>query len=74
MGGPGSWQHCNHATSISITVLGAFFVGLRFLSRHLGKVPPGAEDVFILVALVCSLLTMEAVLTIPGELIRHFCN
>lgn len=70
----GSWQHYNRDASISITVLGVFFVGLRFLSRHLGKVPLGLEDGLIVAAVVWYLppyagfnLTKNVV-----ELIRHF--
>ncbi|PYI08671.1 hypothetical protein BO78DRAFT_310226 [Aspergillus sclerotiicarbonarius CBS 121057] len=67
MGDSGSWQHYNHATSISITVLGVFFVGLRFLSRHLGQVPLGAEDVLILIALV----NLFVIFAINMEMVEH---
>ncbi|PWY73108.1 hypothetical protein BO94DRAFT_538994 [Aspergillus sclerotioniger CBS 115572] len=67
MGDPGSWQYYNHATSIAITVLGVFFVGLRFLSRHLGHVPLGTEDVLILIALV----NLFVVFAINIEMVEH---
>ncbi|PYH63635.1 uncharacterized protein BO88DRAFT_476040 [Aspergillus vadensis CBS 113365] len=51
MADSGSWQRYNRDASISITVLGIFFVGLRFLSRHFGKVPLGLEDALIVAAL-----------------------
>ncbi|OJI90944.1 hypothetical protein ASPTUDRAFT_52693 [Aspergillus tubingensis CBS 134.48] len=51
MADSGSWQRYNRDASISITVLGVFFVGLRFLSRHFGKVPLGLEDALIVAAL-----------------------
>ncbi|OJZ88349.1 hypothetical protein ASPFODRAFT_59133 [Aspergillus luchuensis CBS 106.47] len=51
MADSGSWQRYNQDASISITVLGVFFVGLRFSSRHLGKVPLGLEDALIVAAL-----------------------
>lgn len=70
MADSGSWQRYNRDASISITVLGVFFVGLRFLSRHFGKVPLGLEDALIVAALVCylppyaeSILTMKRSLT-----------
>ncbi|GKZ46586.1 hypothetical protein AbraIFM66951_009715 [Aspergillus brasiliensis] len=52
MADTGSWQGYNRDASIAITVLGVFFVGLRFLSRHVGKVPLGLEDGLILAALM----------------------
>ncbi|GAA88460.1 hypothetical protein AKAW_06574 [Aspergillus luchuensis IFO 4308] len=51
MADSGSWQRYNRDASISITVLGVVFVGLRFSSRHLGKVPLGLEDALIVAAL-----------------------
>lgn len=70
MADSGSWQRYNRDASISITVLGVVFVGLRFSSRHLGKVPLGLEDALIVAALVCyppryaeSNLTMKRSLT-----------
>ncbi|GAT28443.1 hypothetical protein RIB2604_02600830 [Aspergillus luchuensis] len=52
MADSGSWQRYNRDASISITVLGVVFVGLRFSSRHLGKVPLGLEDALIVAALL----------------------
>ncbi|GLA26093.1 hypothetical protein AnigIFM63326_002899 [Aspergillus niger] len=63
----GSWQHYNRDASISITVLGVFFVGLRFLSRHLGKVPLGLEDGLI----VAAVLNLFVIFALDIEMVKY---
>ncbi|GLA34173.1 hypothetical protein AnigIFM63309_005593 [Aspergillus niger] len=63
----GSWQHYNRDASISITVLGVFFVGLRFLSRHLGKVPLGLEDGLI----VPAVLNLFVIFALDIEMVKY---
>ncbi|TPR02109.1 short chain dehydrogenase family protein [Aspergillus niger] len=63
----GSWQHYNRDASISITLLGVFFVGLRFLSRHLGKVPLGLEDGLI----VAAVLNLFVIFALDIEMVKY---